>query len=157
MSDKLAAVTPSALPKSVSFDEDPGYLRWRTPAGHTVLMPFKDETIEHHQRRLGPDARSYMQSAAQRVSADTDKQIAEEQASFFNQHPHVRQALAGGAFGGLSGALVGAHLHPRHLGRSALVGAGLGALLAQFGDTTIRKGPETRRFELGHDKLTDGF
>ncbi|MEY2786152.1 MAG: hypothetical protein RL277_2364, partial [Planctomycetota bacterium] len=138
------------LPSNISLDETPDYLTWKTPGGNTIRMPYRESTLEHHSKRLGTaGAKKYLSQVATGVGEGADEKIREYQESFFNQHPHIRQALIGGGTGALVGALVMAHapsLRPKHLALGLLGGAGIGALLGQLGDTSIRKGPETMEF-----------
>lgn len=141
---------PLPLPSNISLDETPDYLTWKTPGGNTIRMPYREQTLEHHSKRLGTEkAKKYLAQVATGVGEGADEKIREYQESFFNQHPHIRQALIGGGTGALVGALAMAHapsLSPRHLGLGLLGSAGIGALLGQLGDTSIRKGPETMEF-----------
>jgi len=136
---KLAA---EHLPDGLNLDEEPGKLNWKTPSGHTVRMPFRSETFQHHTQRLGPDgAKDYLRKAVDQESHQVDKDINEGQASWMNNHPRTRNGMFGGVLGGILGGVAGNAAG--HTGKGLLAGAGIGALLAQIGKQNIRKGPET--------------
>ena len=141
-----------ALPEGMNYDEEPGHVRWSTPSGHTVRMPLRDITMNHHVTRLGDEgAKGYLQASADKVNHSVDSQIASEQASWFNQNPRKRNALVGGATGALFGGMLGSVTGRPALG--TIGGAGVGALLGQLGPTHIRKGPEF--FDYAQDRGMD--
>lgn len=147
MNPKMAAVrlflkssSQLPLPEGVNLDESPGKLNWKTPSGHTVRMPFREQTLQHHQQRLGPGAKDYLRQAVDRESRDVDENINTAQASWMNHHPRVRNGLIGGMIGAGTGGMIGTMFD--RTGKGLLAGAGIGALLAQLGKQNIRSGPE---------------
>ncbi len=129
-----------ALPEGVSPVDDET-LRWKTPGGHTVSMPYRPETIQRHLATHGPEgARALLHNAIQGESSSTDRRISQEQASFFNQHPRVRDGMVGTTLGAMGGFGVGALAGRPGLG--ALAGSALGLGLSQLGTPHQRKGPE---------------
>jgi hypothetical protein len=148
---QIEKAATSKLPENVEFDERPGFLKIRTPAGHTATIPYSRSTLEHHRDRLGDEGyKAYLADSANELSGEVDKRIAGFHDSFLNKNPAIRKALAGGSLGLFSGIALGSL--GKRTGenplRNALVGTGVGALAAQLLPGGVRQGPEHVRVLL---------
>jgi hypothetical protein len=148
---QIEKAATSKLPENVEFDERPGFLKVRTPAGHTATIPYSRSTLEHHRDRLGDEGyKAYLADSANDLSGEVDKRIAGFHDSFLNKNPAIRKALAGGSLGLFSGLALGSL--GKRTGenplRNALVGTGVGALAAQLLPGGVRQGPEHVRVLL---------